>query len=153
MLVFQAGAALATLHPLVARPREDVPAALLRDRLALRAAEACLRLAGRAERAAELRDELHLLRPGDRPGPAGAVFELWRRAVGTRLDARWSPEPGRIPPEAAAELVARAEREAATPVTAAASSRGQASSAAISSSMAARARSFAAGSPCASDTS
>ncbi|WP_392337406.1 DUF1403 family protein [Loktanella salsilacus] len=30
---------------------------------------------------ANLRDEVHLLRPGDHTGPAGAVFALWRQAV------------------------------------------------------------------------
>ncbi len=36
---------------------------------------------GRPERAAELRDAVHLLRPGDLPGPAGETYLCWRRAV------------------------------------------------------------------------
>ena len=36
---------------------------------------------GRSERAGELRDAVHLLRPGDLPGPAGDTYLTWRRAV------------------------------------------------------------------------
>ena len=78
-MAFLSGGALATLHGVVTR--EEVPHALLRERLALRAAEACVALTGRPERAGELRDEVHLLRPGDQPGPAGEVYQQWQRAV------------------------------------------------------------------------
>ena len=78
-VAFLSGAALATLHAVVGR--EEVPHALLRERLALRAAEACVRFSGRSERAGELRDAVHLLRPGDQPGPAGNIYLHWRRAV------------------------------------------------------------------------
>ena len=78
-VAFLSGAALSHLHVVVRR--EDVPQALLRDRLALRAAEACVAFSGRPERAGELRDAVHLLRPGDLPGPAGETCLAWRRAV------------------------------------------------------------------------
>ncbi|GLQ29208.1 DUF1403 family protein [Sulfitobacter pacificus] len=78
-VAFLSGAALNHLH-LVLR-REEVPQALLRDRLALRAAEACVAFSGRSERAGELRDAAHLLRPGDLPGPGGETYLAWRRAV------------------------------------------------------------------------
>ena len=78
-VAFLSGAALATLHAVVGR--EEVPHALLRERLALRAAEACVRFSGRSERAGELRDAVHLLRPGDQPGPTGDIYVAWRRAV------------------------------------------------------------------------
>lgn len=97
---FLSGAALAHLHLVLRRP--DVPLALLRQRLALRAAEAALAVAGRPERAAELRDAVHLLRPGDRPGPAGEVYLGWMRAVERPISAkalhRALPDhaPGRI---------------------------------------------------------
>ena len=78
-VAFLSGAALATLH-LVVR-RKDVPQTLLRERLALSSAEACVLLSGRPERARELRDEVHLLRHDDVPGPAGKVYQCWRRAV------------------------------------------------------------------------
>ncbi len=84
-VAFLSGAALGLLH--VVLGRDDVPAALLRDRLALHAAESCVGFAGRPERAADLRDALHLLRPGDRPGPAGAVYHQWRRAVDRAISA------------------------------------------------------------------
>lgn len=78
-MAFLSGGALAALH--VVLTRATVPHALLRERLALRAAESCLALAGRPERTAAMRDEVHMLRPGDQPGPAGAVFQQWRRSV------------------------------------------------------------------------
>lgn len=78
-VVFLSGAALNHLHLVLGR--DEVPQALLRDRLALRAAEACMVLSGRPERAGELRDAVHLLRPGDLPGPAGETYLAWRRTV------------------------------------------------------------------------
>lgn len=78
-VAFLSGAALNHLHVVVAP--EEVPQALLRDRLALRAAEACVGFSGRPERAGELRDAVHLLRPGDLPGPAGEAYLHWRHAV------------------------------------------------------------------------
>ena len=78
-VAFLLGAALNHLHLVLGRA--EVPQALLRDRLALRAAEACVAFSGRPERAGELRDAVHLLRPGDLPGPAGETYLAWRRAV------------------------------------------------------------------------
>lgn len=78
-VAFLSGAALNHLHLVL--ERAEVPQALLRDRLALRAAEACMVLSGRPERAGELRDAVYLLRPGDLPGPAGETCLAWRRAV------------------------------------------------------------------------
>ena len=78
-VAFLSGAALSHLHLVLGR--EAVPQALLRDRLALRAAEACVAFSGRPERARELRDVVHLLCPGDLPGPAGETCLAWRRAT------------------------------------------------------------------------
>ena len=78
-VAFMTGAALNHLH--VVLGREDVPQALLRDRLALRAAAACVAFSGRSERETELRDMVNLLRPGDLPGPAGETCFSWRRAA------------------------------------------------------------------------
>ena len=78
-VAFLSGAALNHLHLVLGR--EEVRQALLRDRLALRAAEACVAFSGRPERAGVLRDAIHLLRPGDLPGPAGKMYLAWRRAV------------------------------------------------------------------------
>ena len=78
-VAFVSGAALNHLHLVLGRV--EVPQALLRDRLALRAAEACVAFSGRPERAGELRDAVHLLRPGDLPGPAGETYLSWRRSA------------------------------------------------------------------------
>ena len=78
-VAFLSGAALSHLHLVLAY--KEVPYALMRDRLALRAAEACVAFSGRRERAGELRDAVHLLRPGDLPGPSGEAYLAWRRAV------------------------------------------------------------------------
>ena len=78
-VAFLSGAALGHLHLVVTRA--DVPQSLLRERLALRAAEASVAQSGRPERAADLRDAVHLLRPGDLPGPAGEIYQHWRQAI------------------------------------------------------------------------
>ena len=99
-VAFLSGAALNHLHLVLGR--EEVPKALLRDRLALRAAEACVGFSGSLERAPELRDAIHLLRPGDLPGPAGETYLSWRRAaerpVSVKALGRALPafEPGQI---------------------------------------------------------
>ncbi len=76
-VAFLSGAALAALHIVVGR--DEVPHALLRDRLALRAAGACARFSGRMERAGELRDEVRFLRPGDQAGSAGVIYLQWQQ--------------------------------------------------------------------------
>ncbi len=76
---FFSGAALSHLHLVMSQ--DDVPKTLLRARLALRAAEACVTHQGRPERAAELRDAVAFLQPGDSPGPAGEIHFSWQRAV------------------------------------------------------------------------
>lgn len=99
-VAFLSGAALSQLHVVVVHA--DVPQALLRERLALRAAEACVAFSGRAERAGALRDAVQLLRPGDLPGPAGETYMAWRRAVerpvSVKVLGRALPtlEPGQI---------------------------------------------------------
>lgn len=85
-VAFLSGAALSYLHGVLGH--HAVPQALLRDRLALRAAEACVLFSGRPERAPELRDAVHLLRPGDLPGPAGETCLAWRRAVERPLSTK-----------------------------------------------------------------
>lgn len=78
-VAFLSGAALSHLY--LVSGREEVPQALMRERLALRSAVACVSHSGRPERAGELRDAVQLLRPGDLPGPAGQTYLAWRRAV------------------------------------------------------------------------
>ncbi|RWM47865.1 MAG: DUF1403 family protein [Mesorhizobium sp.] len=74
---FQAGAALGALDGL-ARAQFSWAGAW-RQRLALNCAATGMRLAGRAEDAAALRDAWHLRPAGADPGPAGAVFGAWRQ--------------------------------------------------------------------------
>ncbi len=99
-VAFLSGAVLNHLHLVLSRV--DLPHALLRDRLALRAAAACVASSRRPEREAELRDAVHLLRPGDLPGPAGETYLGWRRAaerpVSIKALGRALPtfEPGQI---------------------------------------------------------
>jgi hypothetical protein len=85
-VAFLSGAALNHLHLVLGCA--EVPQALLRDRLTLRAAEACVAFSGRPERAGELRDAVHLLRPGDLPGPAGETYLAWRRAAERRVSIK-----------------------------------------------------------------
>lgn len=111
---FRAGAALAHLQGAMAQP--GLPLALWRDRLALEAAAANVRLSGRPEGTAELRDALHLARPGDPLGPAGEIGQIWRRAVMRPLTARGLAHlPGVAP-----ELVRRELARPGAPITRAA---------------------------------
>ena len=86
-VAFRSGAALVHLNLVLGRG--DVPQSLLRQRLALRAAEASVTQSGRPERARELRDAVAFLQPGDSPGPAGEVYESWRRAVERPVSVKW----------------------------------------------------------------
>ncbi|CDX12295.1 conserved hypothetical protein [Mesorhizobium plurifarium] len=74
---FQAGAALAALDTL-ARAQASWAGAW-RQRLALKCAAASMRLAGRAEDEAGLRDAWQFCPAGADPGPAGAIFGAWRQ--------------------------------------------------------------------------
>lgn len=91
--VFASGACLAALHAMT--QVEPLPQALLRDRLALRAATTNLRLIGRHDSETALRDAVHLLRPEDQPGPGGIVFQQWRRATSRPISVSsvtdWAP--------------------------------------------------------------
>ena len=78
-VAFFSGAALSHLHLVLCR--DNVPQCLLRARLALRAAEACVTHQGRPERASELRDAIGFLQPEDCPGPAGEVYLSWQKAA------------------------------------------------------------------------
>lgn len=73
---FQAGAALGALDTL--GRAQPAWAGAWRQRLALKCAAASMRLAGRAEDEAALRDAWQLCPSGADPGPAGAIFGAWR---------------------------------------------------------------------------
>lgn len=74
---FQAGAALASLDSLARA--QPAWAGAWRQRLALKCAAASMRLAGRAEDEAALRDAWQLCPAGADPGPAGAILGAWRQ--------------------------------------------------------------------------
>lgn len=78
-----AGSALNALDNLVQAGSEWSGA--WRHRLALKAAAACMKLIGRSEDEAALRDAWLLRQPGDAPGPAGHVLAAWRRLAGRSL--------------------------------------------------------------------
>ncbi|MFD2051876.1 DUF1403 family protein [Mesorhizobium calcicola] len=73
---YRAGAALASLDTLARA--QPAWAGAWRQRLALNCAAASMRLAGRAEDEAALRDAWYLRPPGADPGPAGAILGAWR---------------------------------------------------------------------------
>lgn len=83
---FVSGSALALLHVALADPNINVPTELLRNRLALRAAVHCLKLEGRGQSEADIRDAYLLTAAGDAMGPAGDMLALWR--TGSTLSFR-----------------------------------------------------------------
>lgn len=85
-VAFLSGAALSHLHLVLSH--DAPPQVLLRARLALRAAEACVAHQGRPERAGELRDAVGFLLPGDHPGPSGEITLSWRRAVERQVSVK-----------------------------------------------------------------
>ena len=90
-VAFRSGAALTVLDQLVSDPRHGVPVKLLANRLALTAATATSKLAGRMAREADIRDAYHLTPPGEARGPDGDLLAFWRDAVRLRLNG-----PGEI---------------------------------------------------------
>lgn len=91
--IFAAGGALGAVHPL-ARSAHPL-GGLWRQRLALDCACAVVRLQGRSEDAATLRDHLYLTRPGDDPGPAGKVLQAWQ-ALAAGVTLADASLPGRL---------------------------------------------------------
>ncbi len=87
---FASGAALTLLHVALNDPSINVPTELLRNRLALRAAAHCLKIEGRVQSEAEIRDAYLLAAPGDAKGPAGDMLALWRAGSAISLNqANW----------------------------------------------------------------
>src|SRR5690349_5086510 len=79
---FAAGSALKSLDDLL---RSDPAwAGCWRSRQALKCAAAAVRLSGRNEDEAALRDAVLLTVPGDDPGPAGNMFLAFKRLAGKK---------------------------------------------------------------------
>lgn len=105
-VAFLSGAALATLDVVLRDPGTTFSATLLRDRLALEAAAACLKLEGRNESPSDIRDAVCLARAGDALGPAGEMFMAWRRLAQVNLAAGgWKDRIRKVLPDAVAEAV------------------------------------------------
>lgn len=85
---FASGSALALLHLALHDPNTNVPIELLTDRLAVRAAVQCLKLQGRSDTEAEIRDAYLLSDPDDKRGPGGDMLALWKS--GMALSLRWA---------------------------------------------------------------
>lgn len=86
-VAFTSGAALAMLDVVLHDPKGTLPGALLRDRMALNAAVACLKLENRRESMSDIRDATCLARTGDALGPAGDMFMAWRKLARIKLTA------------------------------------------------------------------
>jgi len=116
-VAFLSGAALVTLDVVLRDPDGTLPGALLRDRLALNAAVACLKLEGRNETASDIRDAVCLARAGDALGPAGDMFVAWRRLAQVNLAAGgWKDRVRKVLPAAVAEALPDLGAPAGTPV-------------------------------------
>ena len=105
-VVFTSGAALAMLDMVLRDPGGTLPSALLRDRMALEAAVACLRLENRRETATDIRDAVCLARAGEALGPAGDMFMAWRKLARINLTPTgWKDRVGKVLPEQVAEAM------------------------------------------------
>ena len=116
---FSAGAGLLSLDTVVRA--EPVWAGAWRQRQALKCAVAAVRLIGRREDEAALRDAWLLRRPDDGPGPAGDILSAYRKLAGRAqtidierlreivllLGLRWGARFGEIPDMLAELLAAR----------------------------------------------
>ena len=105
-VAFTSGAALALLDVVLRDPSGILPAALLRDRMALDAAVACLKLERRTESASDIRDAVCLARAGEALGPAGDMYMGWRKLV--RINLRptgWRDRLTKLLPEQVAEAM------------------------------------------------
>lgn len=73
-VAFTSDAVLAMLDVVLRDPGGTLPSALLRDRMAMDAAVACLKLENRRETTSDIRDEVCLARAKDALSPAGEMF-------------------------------------------------------------------------------
>lgn len=97
---FASGSALALLHVVLMDPNIATPTKLLRQRLALKSAVQCLKIEGRADEEAALRDAFYLTKPGDMMGPSGDMLSLWSNAclVSFRVSG-WREKLGELLPD------------------------------------------------------
>lgn len=116
-VAFTSGAALAMLDVVLRDPGGTLPSALLRDRMALEAAVACLKLENRRETRADIRDAVCLARAGDALGPAGEMFVVWRKLARINLTASgWNDRVVKLLPAPVAEAMPEFGLFAGTPI-------------------------------------
>jgi hypothetical protein len=105
-VAFSSGAALAMLDVVLQGRGATEFAPLLRDRLALDAAAACLKLEGRADSLPNIRDAVCLARAGDALGPAGDMFAVWRKLARINLGVpSWRASVMKLMPGQVAEAM------------------------------------------------
>lgn len=118
---FSSGAALALLDVVLCEPSGGLPAALLRERMGLNAAVACLKLEGRNESPSDIRDAVCLARPGDALGPAGEMFLMWRNGMRINLTvSNWRDRMLKLLPEHMANTALQPNASQGSPVAQAA---------------------------------
>jgi len=116
-VVFTSGAALAMLDMVLRDPGGSLPGALLRDRMALDAAVACLKLENRREVTSDIRDAVCLARAGDALGPAGDMFMAWRKLARINpIQSGWKDRVGKVLPEQLAVVIPELGSFAGSPV-------------------------------------
>ena len=120
-VAFTSGAALAMLDVVLHDPSGTSAGALLRDRMALDAAIACLKLENRRESTSDIRDAVCLARAGEALGPAGDMFVGWRRLARINpVPSGWKDRVVKLLPGPVAEAMPVLGSLAGTPVAQAA---------------------------------
>lgn len=120
-VAFSSGSALAMLDVVLRDPSGTLPGALLRDRMALDAAVACLKLEGRNETMSDIRDAVCLARAGEALGPAGDMFMAWRKLARIKLtQSGWKDRVVKLLPKQVVEAIPELGSFAGTPVAQAA---------------------------------
>lgn len=120
-VAFASGAALAMLDVVLRDPSGTLPSALLRDRMALDAAVASLKLENRRETPSDVRDAVCLARVVEAFGPAGDMFVAWRNLSRINMTASgWMGRVTRLLPEQIAEAMPELGSLAGSPIVQAA---------------------------------
>ncbi|WP_341236020.1 DUF1403 family protein [uncultured Sulfitobacter sp.] len=120
-VAFTSGAALAKLDVVLRDRRGTLPSVLLRDRMAVEASIACLKLENRRETTSDIRDAVCLARAGDALGPAGDIFLAWRKLAQINLTASgWKERVTKLLPGPVAEAMPELGSLEGTPVAQAA---------------------------------
>lgn len=116
-VAFASGASLAMLDMVLRDPSDTLLGALLRDRLALDAAVACLKLENRNESLFDIRDAVCLARAGDALGPAGDMFVAWRKLARINpIQSGWKDRMVKLLPDPVAEAMPEFDSLVGSPV-------------------------------------